>query len=71
KAIAMEFVTMPARGIAEAKALVKLGAEKSLDDASGHARGRFSVLISSDEEAVDAMQAFLDGGEDINKRRDA
>ncbi|MEP0707407.1 MAG: enoyl-CoA hydratase/isomerase family protein [Parvibaculum sp.] len=66
--IAAELAAMPAAGIAEAKALVKRSADKSLDDACGHARGRFSVLISCDDDAVDAMQAFLDGGEDINKR---
>ena len=68
--IASELAAMPAGGIAEAKALVKGTAEKSLDDACAHARGRFSVLIANDGDALDAMQAFLDGGEDINKRRD-
>lgn len=68
RAIATELVTMPAGGIAEAKALVKRGAEKSLGNACSHARGRFSVLISTDGDAVKAMQAFLCGGEDINKR---
>lgn len=67
-AIAAELASMPARGIAEAKALVKRTAERSLDDACANARGRFSVLIAGDGEAVAAMQAFLDGGEDINKR---
>lgn len=68
RAIASELAAMPAGGVAEAKALVKRNAEKSLDDACGHARGRFSVLIANDGDAVNAMQAFLDGGEDINKR---
>lgn len=66
--IASELAAMPAGGIAEAKALVKRNAEKSLDEACGHARGRFSMLIANDGDAVNAMQAFLDGGEDINKR---
>lgn len=68
KVMAAEMVAMPAGGLAEAKALVKGTSEKTLDDACGHARGRFSVLISSDDAAVQAMQRFLDEGEDINKR---
>lgn len=66
--IAAEMALMPARGIAEAKALVKRTEEKSLDDACGFARGRFSVLIAGDDDAVVAMQKFLADGEDINKR---
>lgn len=66
--IALELAAMPAGGIAEAKALLKRTAEKSLDNACAHARGRFSVLIANDRDAVNAMQAFLDNGEDINKR---
>lgn len=66
--IAAELAGMPAGGIAEAKALVKRTAERPLDDACAEARGRFSVLIAGDEDALTAMQAFLDGGEDINKR---
>ena len=66
--IAGEMAAMPARGIAEAKALVKRTEEKSLDEACGHARGRFSVLIAGDDEAGTAMKKFLDDGEDINKR---
>jgi len=66
--IAREFVAMPARGIAEAKALVKRTMEKSLDDACATGRGRFSTLIAQDAESVAAMQRFLDDGEDINKR---
>ena len=66
--IAAELANMPAGGIAEAKALVKRTAEMPLDDACAHARGRFSVLIAGDEDATAAMQAFLDGGEDINTR---
>ncbi|MGV8996015.1 MAG: enoyl-CoA hydratase/isomerase family protein [Parvibaculaceae bacterium] len=66
--IAREFVAMPARGIAEAKALVKRTTEKTLDDACATGRGRFSTLIAQDAESVVAMQRFLDDGEDINKR---
>jgi enoyl-CoA hydratase len=66
--IAAELAAMPAGGIAEAKALVKGATDKPLDEACGHARGRFSVLIASDPEAGEAMQRFLDDGEDINKR---
>lgn len=68
KAIARELVTMPSQGIAEAKALVKRSSEKTLDDACGVARGRFSVLLARNDDAIDAMQQFLDSGEDINKR---
>ena len=68
KAIARELAAMPARGIAEAKALVKGTTDKTLDEACGVARGRFSVLISEDDAAIAAMQRFLDEGEDINKR---
>lgn len=68
KAIAREMAAMPARGIAEAKALVKRSGEKTLDEACGVARGRFSVLLSQSDEAVAAMQRFLDEGEDINRR---
>ncbi|MFZ3033651.1 MAG: enoyl-CoA hydratase-related protein [Parvibaculum sp.] len=68
KAIAREMAAMPARGIAEAKALVKGTTEKSLDEACGVARGRFSVMLAHDDGAIVAMQRFLDEGEDINKR---
>lgn len=67
KIIAREMVAMPARGMAEAKALVKRTSEKNLDDACGVARGRFSVLLARSDDAVSAMQRFLDNGEDINK----
>lgn len=66
--IAGEMAAMPARGIAEAKALVKRTSEKTLEDACGNARGRFSVLIAGDAEAGAVMQKFLDNGEDINRR---
>lgn len=68
EAVADEMAAMPARGIAEAKGLVKRTGEKTLDEACGTARGRFSVLLNSDNDAIEAMQRFLDGGEDINRR---
>ena len=68
KAVAAEMAVMPARGIAEAKGLVKRTGEKHLDEACGTARGRFSVLLREDSAAIEAMQRFLDEGEDINRR---
>jgi enoyl-CoA hydratase len=65
--LARELAAKPAGGIAEAKALVKGAADKPLDAACGHARGRFSVLIARDDGAEAAMQRFLATGEDINK----
>ncbi len=68
KVIAREMAAMPERGIAEAKALVKRSSEKTLDEACGVGRGRFSVLLARSDDAIAAMQRFLDDGEDINKR---
>jgi enoyl-CoA hydratase len=65
--IAREFAAKPAQGLAEAKALVKSAADKSLFEASAHGRGRFSVLIARDDGAESAMRQFLATGEDINK----
>jgi enoyl-CoA hydratase len=65
--IAKELAAKPPRGLADAKALVKGGGDKSLSDACGQARGRFSVLIARDEGAENAMRHFLNTGEDINK----
>lgn len=65
--LAGEFLAKPAQGLAEAKALVKSAADKSLADACATGRGRFSVLIARDDGAEKAMRHFLAAGEDINK----
>lgn len=65
--IAMELATRTPRALAEAKALVKSAAGRSLDDACAISRGRFSTLIARDPEAEAAMRHYLNTGEDINK----
>jgi len=65
--LAAELAAKPARGLAEAKALVKGTSDRSLADACAQGRGRFSILIARDGEAESAMQRFLATGEDINK----
>tara|TARA_R110002110_G_scaffold59726_22_gene168781 strand:- start:4946 stop:5752 length:807 start_codon:yes stop_codon:yes gene_type:complete len=65
--IAMELATRTPRALAEAKALVKSAADRSLDEAGAISRGRFSALIARDPDAEAAMRRYLDTGEDINK----
>ena len=64
--IAGELAALPARGLAEAKTLVKRTGERPLDTALAEARGRFLRLIARDPAALAAMNGFLAGGEDIN-----
>jgi enoyl-CoA hydratase len=65
-ATARAMVAKPARGLADAKALVRLAAEVPMADALAEARGRFLALIATDAEALTTMQRFLVTGEDIN-----
>lgn len=65
--IAEEFAAKPARGIADAKHLVKSALDRDVEEGCAEARGMFSALLGEDDEAVAAMQRFLDAGEDITK----
>ena len=66
--IAQEMAAMPAAGILAAKKLVKGTTDRNLKDACSQARGMFSIIIGSDDDANMAMRRFLNEGEDINKR---
>lgn len=65
--IARELAALPARGLADAKALVKRTGERPLDAALAEGRARFMKLIARDGAAVAAMRGFLANGEDINR----
>lgn len=65
--IAAHLARLPARGLAEAKALVKRSAEKPLGVAEAYARGRFSTILLEDDAAIAAMEDFMKTGEDINQ----
>lgn len=65
--MARDFTSKPARGLADAKALVKSATQTPLDDGTARERGLFSRLISEDDAAIAAMEAFLKTGEDINR----
>jgi enoyl-CoA hydratase len=65
-AIARAMASKPKRGLADAKALVRLAAEAPLPDALAAARGKFLALIAADADALATMQRFLATGEDIN-----
>jgi enoyl-CoA hydratase len=64
--IAKDFSTKPARGLRDAKMLVKAAASIPLDEGCGRERGAFSSLIAEDESALRRMSDFLNNGEDIN-----
>lgn len=64
--IAKDFTSKAARGLRDAKMLVKSAGSVSIDDGSALERGMFSSLIAEDEEANQLMSAFLENGEDIN-----
>ncbi len=64
--VAKDFTSKPARALADAKALVKSATTTPLDEGCAKERGRFSVLLSEDDEASRLMADFMAGGEDIN-----
>lgn len=66
--IARELADMPTAGLTAAKKLVKGTADRNLSEACIEARGMFSRVIGFDDEAMRAMQKFLDEGEDINRK---
>lgn len=65
--LARELAALPSRGLADAKALVKRTADKTLEEACTESRVRFSLLARNDDEAIAAMRNFMAAGEDINR----